>query len=81
MHAKIYQREGTVDIATTQLKSRFTSMKEIANGLSAKNDNLFGSANLSSVQYPDDLSPELPIQFISFRKVMRSAIEENKRPQ
>jgi hypothetical protein len=82
-----YQRQGTVDIATTQLKRRFTSMNEIANHcfcfnsqelLSTEDDNLFASANLLAVQYPDDLSPDHPIQLISFRNVLRPAIKENE---
>ena len=71
--AKIYQRQGTVDISTTQLKLRFTSMYEIASHffcsspqelMFAKDDHLFASANLQAAQYPDNPSPELPIQFI-----------------
>ena len=43
--------------------------------MTANRDNLFASANLLAVQYPDDLSPELPIQLISFRNVLRKATE------
>jgi hypothetical protein len=47
--------------------------------LSAKDDHLFATANLLAVQYPDDLSPELHRQFISFRNVLWLPIKESER--
>jgi hypothetical protein len=47
--------------------------------LSAKDDNLFVPDILLAVQYPEDLSPEIPIQFISFCKVLWPAIKKNEK--
>ena len=52
-----------------------SSPKEL---LSAKDANLFESANILAVQYPDDLSPELPIQSLSFHNVLSQATKEER---
>ena len=69
-----------LDIANTQLKTRFQGMHDIVSSFSvlfpatllAKDDNIVKAAKSLQEKYPDDFSTEFPLQLLSFRMSMNS---------